>query len=210
MNIGIVGAGNVGGALGRRWAAAGHSIKFGLRDPRKSEVVDLVKKCGPNTSAVSVAEAAAFGEVVTIATPWPATQTAIEGAGDLSGKIVIDCRNPLKSDLRGLAIGHTTSAAEQVASWAKGARLVKCFNTTGANNMEDPNYGGDRPVMFLCGDDNNAKKIVMKLGEDIGFEMVDVGKIDIARLLEPVAMLWIHLAFTTPLGRDFAFKLLRR
>jgi len=64
--------------------------------------------------------------------------------------------------------------------------------------------------MFLCGDDNNAKKIVMKLGEDIGFEMVDAGKIDIARLLEPVAMLWIHLAFTTPLGRDFAFKLLRR
>src|SRR5438552_17553596 len=129
MNIGIVGAGNVGGALGIIWTAASHSIKFGLRDTRKSEVVDLVKKCGPNTSAVSVAEEAAFGEVVTIATPWPATQTAIEGAGDLSGKIVIDCRNPLKSDLRGLAIGHTTSAAEQVASCAKGARLVKCFTT---------------------------------------------------------------------------------
>src|SRR5207247_3963620 len=144
MNIGIVGAGNVGGALGRRWAAAGHSIKFSLRDPRKSEVVDLVKKCGPNTSAVSVAEAAAFGEVVTIATPWPATQTAIEGAGDLSGKSVIDCTTPLKSDLSGLAISHTTSAAEQVASWAKAARRVQCITTTRATNMKGRNYGGHR------------------------------------------------------------------
>lgn len=210
MNIGIIGAGNVGGALGKRWAVAGHKVKFGVRDPRKSEVTELVKKCGANVSAVSVGEAAAFGEVVTIATPWPATQAAIESAGDLSGKIVIDCTNPLKPDLSGLAIGHTTSAAEQVASWAKGARVVKCFNTTGANNMENPNYGGDQPVMFLCGDDADAKKIVTKLGEDVGFEMIDAGGIEIARLLEPVAMLWIHLAFTTPLGRDFAFKLVRR
>ena len=88
--------------------------------------------------------------------------------------------------------------------------MVKCFNTTGANNMENPHYGDDQPMMFLCGDDANAKGVVMKLGQDVGFEMIDAGELAIARLLEPVAMLWIHLAFRRGLGRDFAFKLLRR
>jgi hypothetical protein len=106
-------------------------------------------------------------------------------------------------------VGHDTSAAEQVASWAKGARVVKCFNTTGAENMANPRFGADRAVMFLAGDDEAAKKSVVKLGEDLGFEMVDAGALSIARLLEPVAMLWIRLAFRRGLGRDFAFKLLR-
>ena len=210
MNIGIIGAGNVSGALGKRWTATGHNIKFGVRDANKPEVVALLGKCGANASAGSVAEAAAFGELIAIATPWPATRAAIESAGHLAGKIVIDCTNPVKPDLSGLAIGHTTSAAEQVASWAKGARVLKCFNTTGANNMENPHYRGDRPVMFLCGDDADAKGVVMKLGQDVGFEMIDAGDLAIARLLELVAMLWIHLAFRGGLGRDFAFKLLRR
>ncbi len=130
MNIGIIGAGNVGGALGKPWTATGHNIKFGVRDANKPEVVALLGKCGANASASSVAEAAAFGEVIAIATPWPATRPAIESAGDLAGKIVIDCTNPVRPDLSGLAIGHTTSAGEQVASWAKGARVVKCFNTS--------------------------------------------------------------------------------
>ena len=76
--------------------------------------------------------------------------------------------------------------------------------------MENPHYGGDRPVTFLCGDAADAKGAVMKLGEDVGFEMIDAGELAIARLLEPVAILWIHLAFRGGLGRDFAFKLLRR
>ncbi len=118
MNIGIIGAGNVGGALGKRWTATGHNIKFGVREANKPEVVALLGKCGANASAGSVAEAAAFGELIAIATPWPATRAAIESAGHLAGKIVIDCTNPVKPDLSGLAIGHTTSAAEQVASWA--------------------------------------------------------------------------------------------
>ena len=93
---------------------------------------------------------------------------------------------------------------------AKGARVVKCFNTTGANNMENPSYGDDQPVMFLCGDAADAKDIVMKLGQEVGFEMIDAAELATARLLEPVAMRWIHLAFRGGLGRDFAFKLLRR
>ena len=209
MKIGIIGSGNVGGALGQRWAAAGHDIKFGARDTAKPELVALVRKIGARASAGSVAEAAAFGDVLVLTTPWNGTRAAIESAGDVAGKIVVDCTNPLKADLSGLSIGLDTSAAEQVAQWAKGARVVKCFNTTGAENMVSPLFGSDRAVMFLAGDDDAAKAVVGKLGEELGFEMVDAGRLEIARLLEPVAMLWIHLAFKRGFGRDFAFKLLR-
>jgi hypothetical protein len=196
--------------LGVGWAGAGHNVKFGVRDTRKPEVQALLKKIGQNATAGSVAEAAAFGEVVVLTTPWEATQAVIRSAGNLASKIVIDCTNPLKADLSGLTIGHNTSAAEEVAKWAVGARVVKCFNTTGSNNMENPCFGNDRAVMFMAGDDQSAKSTVQQLGQDLGFEMVDAGNLQAARLLEPVAMLWIHLAFQQGLGRDFAFKLVRR
>jgi 8-hydroxy-5-deazaflavin:NADPH oxidoreductase len=210
MNVGIIGAGSVGGALGKRWAAAGHKIKFGVRDAAKPDVQRLLRDCGRDAVAGTVADAVQFGELVVLTTPFPAAQAALESSGDLTGKIVVDCTNPLKPDLSGLSIGHHTSAAEQVASWAKGARVVKCFNTTGANNMENPTYPDGRPVMFCCGDDAGANAAVMKLGADAGFEMIDAGKLEIARLLEPLAMLWIHLAYRGGLGREFAFRLMRR
>lgn len=210
MNIGIIGAGSVGGALGTGWAKAGHQIKFGVRDTAKPEIVALLKSIGARATAGSVADAAAFGEAVVLTTPWPAAQQAIASAGNLAGKVLVDCTNPLKPDLSGLTIGHETSAAEQVAQWATGARVVKCFNTTGADNMANPKYDGDRLVMFLAGDDANAKAAVGKLGGDLGFEMIDAGNLQAARLLEPVAMLWIHLAYKCGFGRNFAFKLVRR
>ncbi len=210
MNIGIIGAGNVGGALGKGWAAAGHTVKFGVRDSHKPEVLELLKLIGGRASAGSVAEAAAFGEVVVLTTPWNATQAALASAGNLAGKILVDCTNPLKEGLAGLSIGHTTSAGEEVAKWAKDARVVKAFNTTGANNMENPDYGKDRIVMFIAGDDAAAKATVKKLAENLRFEPVDAGSLEQARLLEPLAMLWIHLAFKQSLGRNFAFKLARR
>ena len=210
MNIAIIGAGNVGGALGKSWAKAGHKIKFGLRDTAKPEVTSLLRDIGAGASVGSAAEAAAFGEVVVLTTPWTATQAAVQSAGNLAGKILVDCTNPLKSDLSGLMVGLETSGAELIAHWATGARVVKCFNTTGSDNMANSNYGKDRVVMFLAGDDAAARKIVAQLGEDLGFEMIDAGNLQIARLLEPVALLWIHLAFKGGFGRNFAYKLLRR
>jgi 8-hydroxy-5-deazaflavin:NADPH oxidoreductase len=210
MNIGIIGAGNVGGALGKGWAKVGHKIKYGLRDAPKPEVLALLKDIGPNASPGGVAEAAAFGEVVVLTTPWNATQSAVQSAGSLAGKIVVDCTNPLKPDLSGLAIGPDTSAAQQIAQWAKGARVVKCFNTTGAGNMANPKYGNDRVAMLLAGDDAAAKKTCAKLGEDLGFEMIDAGNLPTARLLEQAAVLFAQLAFKAGLGTNFAFKLLRR
>jgi len=210
VKIAIIGAGNVGGTLGKAWAKTGHDIFFGVRHPKDDKTRQLVQSLGNKAQAGTVAEAAAFGEVVVLATPWPATQAAVREAGNLRGKVVIDCTNPLKPDVSGLEVGFTTSGAEQVAQWAKGAKVFKAFNTTGSNNMADPVISGIRTVMFVCGDDEAAKSVVMQLAADIGFDAVDAGKLEQARLLEPWAMLWISLAFQRGMGRDFGFALLRR
>jgi hypothetical protein len=157
-----------------------------------------------------VAEAAASGEVIVLATPWPAAKDAIKAAGSLAGKVVVDCTNPLKPDFAGLAFGYTTSGAEQVAEWAKGAKVFKAFNQTGFNIMADPTFDGRRAVIFVCGDDAAQKPTVLKLATDIGFEAIDAGSLVIARLLEPYGMLWIHLAYAQGMGRNFAFVLHRR
>ncbi len=123
---------------------------------------------------------------------------------------MIDCTNPLKPDLSGLALGHTTSAGQEIARRATGARVVKAFNTTGAENMKRPQFGSQRATMFICGDDAGAKDVVSGLVRDAGFDVVDAGALQIARLLEPLAMLWIHLAYGQRMGTGFAFGLLRR
>jgi 8-hydroxy-5-deazaflavin:NADPH oxidoreductase len=150
VNIGIIGSGNVGGTLGMAWAGRGHQILFSYsRDPKKLE--GLVASAGPNASAGSPAEAAQFGEVIVLAVPWPAVDDALQAAGSLAGKILIDCTNPLTSDLSGMEIGHTTSAAEEIARRASGARVVKAFNSIGAANMANPVFGSQRATMFFCG-----------------------------------------------------------
>lgn len=210
MKIAIIGAGNVGSTLGEAWARKGHDIFFGVRHPQDDKTRQLVRSLGGKGQAATVAEAAAFGEVVVLATPWHATEAAVRAAGDLRGKTVIDCTNPLKPDVSGLEVGFTTSGAERVAAWATGAKVFKAFNTTGSNNMADPVINGVRTVMFVCGDDEGAKAVVMRLAFDLGFDAVNAGGLEQARLLEPWAMLWISLAFRGGLGRDFGFALLRR
>jgi len=111
----IIGAGNVGGTLGRAWAKKGHDIFFGVRHPNDDKTRQLIQSIGTKAQAGTVAEAAAFGQVVVLATPWQGTEAAVRAAGDLRGKTVIDCTNPLKPDVSGLELGFTTSAAERVA-----------------------------------------------------------------------------------------------
>ena len=210
MTIGIIGSGNVGGTLGTRWAQAGHQVIFGSRNPQATDIQNLLAKTGATARAASQQEAAHSAEVLLIATPWPATRAAIQGLGDLAGKVVIDATNPLAAGLSGLEIGTTTSAGEQVASWARGAKVVKAFNTVGFNIMANPAFGTDRPVLFYCGDDGSAKNTVRSLIEPLGFEPIDAGPLRQARLLEPFALLWISLALQYGQGREIAFKLLRR
>jgi len=214
MNIAVIGAGNVGGTLGTRWAKLGHQLVFGVRNPADPKIQKLLSAAGAKARAASPAEAVASAAVVALTVPWEGAQNAVQSAGNLSGKVLIDATNPVLMGAeglsKGLVVGHTTSAAEQIASWAKGARVVKAFNTTGFGNMADPKYGAQNATMFICGDDAEARATVKKLSDELGFDTIDAGPLFAARYLEPMAMLWIHLAFVAGQGTNFAFKVLRR
>jgi NADPH-dependent F420 reductase len=210
MKIAVIGIGNVGGTLGTRWAIMNHEVVFGVREPTSPKVKSLLKLADNKAQAASVPDAVAASDVVVLATPWEAVADAIAVAGDLKGKVIVDCTNPVAERMSGLSIGQTTSAGERVAEWTKGARVIKAFNSTGANNMANPVYGEHKATMFICGDDPEAKAIVSNLAGDLGFDVCDSGPLRVARYLEPLAMLWIHLAYAQGLGREFAFTLLKR
>jgi len=203
MKIGIIGAGNVGKALGQRFAEAGHDVEFGLR--QGSEVA-----VPTGTSTGTVAEAAAYGEVVVVATPWAVAEQVVESAGDLNGKVLFDCMNSIRPDFSGLAFDLETSVGEQLALLAPGAKVVKIFNTVGYNIMLDPSFGGSKASMLYCGDDADAKAVGARLAADIGFDPVDAGPLIQARYLEALAWLWISMAIKYGHGREIAFELVKR
>lgn len=210
MKIGIIGAGNVGGALGKGWIARGHEVKFGVPDPAASKIGALLAELGTQATAGTPAEAAGFGNVVALAVPWQAAQDAIRNMGNLAGKTLFDCTNPIKTDFSGLEIGHTTSAGEMVAQWATGANVVKIFNTAGANIMADAKFASQLPAMFYCGDNADAKATAALLASELGFDPVDAGPLSQASLLEAAAWLWITMALKYGAGTDIAFALLKR
>ena len=203
MKIGIIGPGHVGSTLGSGWAKRGHEVLFGVRDQKNKDAVTQAKM-------VPVMEAAQSSDIVVLTVPWPAVSDALQSAGDLSGKIVLDATNPLLPDLSGLDTSVGKSAGEVVANLARGAKVVKIFNTTGYPNMANPDFHGQAATMFYCGDDDGAKKIAAGLASDLGFEPIDAGPITQARALEFLAFLWISLAFRQGLGVNIAFKLMRR
>jgi 8-hydroxy-5-deazaflavin:NADPH oxidoreductase len=213
MKLAIIGAGNVGSTLGTAWARkAGHEIFYGVRDPRSDKTQAALQKLAGKARAGAPAQAAAFGDMIVLTTPWPATEAAIRSMGDLSGRIILDATNPLARGPEGigLEIGHTTSAGEMVQGWAKGAFVFKTLNTTGFGNMADPVFGGVKSIMFVAGDDAANKPKVIDLVAALDFDVVDAGPLRNARLLEAHAMLWIDLALARGLGRDWAFARLKR
>ena len=209
MKIAVIGAGKVGSALGSGWAHVGHTIVFGVRDLAKGELKALCARTG--TKAALSADAAREGDVVVLALPWSVAENAVKSLGDLKGKIVIDCMNPLamKDGVLGLERGYTTSGGETVASWLPGAKVVKTFNQVGAEMMTAGHRFKTQPVMFLAGEDGAAKDTVGQLVSELGFEALDAGGIKQARILEPFAMVWINQALFRGLGRDWAFGVLR-
>jgi len=200
MKIAILGAGNVGTALGAGWARSGHEIFFGVRSPGKTGL----------KNAIYVREAAQSADVIVLAVPWSGVPDALRSAGDLTGKVILDATNPLLADLSGLDVEPGTSGGEKVAELAGGIPVVKIFNTTGFPNMVNPDYKGQFATMLYCGDDANAKSIAAGLALDLGFDPVDAGDLKQSRLLEPLALLWIKLALKQGLGLNIAFKLMRR
>ena len=209
MKIAVIGAGKVGSALGSGWAEVGHTIVFGVRDLAKAELKALCARTG--AEAALSADAAREGDIVVLALPWSVAENAVRSLGDLRGKIIIDCINPLamKDGALGLERGYTTSGGEAVASWIAGANVVKTFNQVGAEMMTAGRRFKTRPVMFLAGENDAAKATVGQLVTELGFEALDAGGMKQARILEPLAMVWINQALFRGLGRDWAFGVLR-
>jgi predicted dinucleotide-binding enzyme len=210
MKIGIIGSGNVGGALGKIWGKNGHEIIFSSRHP--GNLKGLAESIGENAYHGTVSEAVSFGDVIVLAVPWNQVNNALKSAGSFNGKVLVDCTNPLKQDLSGLEVGCDTSAAEQVAKQALDARVVKAFNTTFAALMSSRSRAFDSmmPTGFYCGDDNSAKSVVSSLIKETGLEPLDVGPLMSARYLELLGMLMIHLGFVRGMGTNIAMALLKR
>jgi predicted dinucleotide-binding enzyme len=209
MKVAVIGAGNVGGTLGRRWSESGHEVVFGVREPAAGKTRDLLDRCAPGTLAVTPGEAAAVADVVVLAVWWDAIEDVVAALGDLAGKIVIDCTNPLDADLR-LALGHDDSGGEAIARLAPGARVVKAFNTITWEAMADPRYGDRRATLFFCGGDETAVEIVSGLIRDLDLDPVHVGGLEMSRCLEPLALLWITEFRIRRPGSDYAFALIER
>jgi predicted dinucleotide-binding enzyme len=211
MKIGIIGAGNMGLGLGRRWLKAGHQVLFSYaRDIEKLEA--RVRSAAPGARVGTPVEAAQFGEVVVLAVPWSAYRDAVASAGSLAGKIVLSCVNPMNNTYSELLVGHTTSGAEEVAKIAKGARVVEAFNAVFAETLHSDSVelGNQVPTVFFCGDDSEAKQAVAQLIESIGLEAVDAGDLKAARSIEPLGLLFTRLAYGLGMGANLAPKLLRR
>lgn len=190
--IGIVGSGNVGGALGARLAEVGYSVRYGVREGR---------------AGVSIAEAAQ-SDAVFLAVPSAAVADAAKACGDTRA-IVVDCTNPVGPGLTHAPPPEGSNAA-LIAKLLPSARVVKGWNTFGSELHRDPRLAGDRADVPLAGDDAQAKKDLIALADRAGFRALDAGGLAHAGLLEAMALLWIHFAMRGGHGRQIAWKLLAR
>jgi predicted dinucleotide-binding enzyme len=201
MKLAVIGAGNVGGTLGKVLAAKGHDIVYGVSSAAKAD--------RPDRRLVS--DAIRDAEAVILATPWPVTENLVsQNASGLAGKIVIDATNPLKAGVMGLAVGFENSGAETLQRAAPSAKFYKAFNATGFQNMAQPRFPDGSAVMLIAGAPGAGMETVKRIVADVGFEAIDAGDLKTARLLEPFAMLWIHLTYAKGFGRDWAFRIARR
>ena len=208
--VAILGTGNVGGNLGVRFAQSEIGAVFGVREG--GDPSELLGRAGPGASALPVAQAVAGADVVFLTVPADVAVQAAGTAGNLSGKILVDCTNPVKFDAGGpvLAPPAGGSVAASLQAAYPGARMVKAFNGLGAEFHLDPNVAGKPADMFMAGDDPEAKKVVGALADRVGFRAIDARPVRNAAHLEAMAVVWIHLAVKGSMGRHFTFQLTPR
>ncbi|MDD8017053.1 MAG: NADPH-dependent F420 reductase [Bacteroidota bacterium] len=209
MNISIIGAGNIGGSLGKIWASKGHSIFFGVRNPNSEKTKKSLSEAGSTAIALFVKEAAQRSDVIVLATPWESVPEVVFQIVDMKNKILVDCTNPIRPN-PDWPLAQGTSAAEEIAKRLLGFHVVKAFNTLGAANLIDVQFNAVQADGFICGDDEASKAVVTQLAKEIGLRPVDVGGLRNAELLESLAKLWITLAYQQGIGPNIAFKLLQR
>lgn len=205
MKIAIIGTGNVGGALATKWAHKGHEIFLGVRDVSNFKGTDLLQN--PNTSLHKVQEAVAKSEVILMATPAITAIETTKSLGDTLGKVIIDAANIVNE--RGPS--GFNSVTDAIIAYTATDDVVKCFNTTGYNNMKDTAYGDQMLDMFVAGDSPHGKVVAIELAHDAGFgACYDIGGNDKFDLMEQFARFWINLALNQGHGRDIGFKVLKR
>lgn len=202
MKVLVIGTGNMGAGFVKQLAAAGHQVSVTGRDLAKAEA--LAQQHG--ASAVALEGAAKDVAAVVVATPYEQAVAALRTVGDLSGQIIIDITNPLTPDYMGLTIGHSTSAAEEIAQAVPTAQVVKGFNTVFAQVLaEGADFGqGQQVSVFLASDSDRAKQTAKSLAESMGFAAVDAGGLKNARYLEPLAGLNIYFGYGAGLGTGIA------
>jgi 8-hydroxy-5-deazaflavin:NADPH oxidoreductase len=205
MNIAIIGSGNVGGALAQSFIQAGHMVLIGAQLPLSEKSIKLATVIGEDRFT-SVENAARQAEVIIITTPPEAVLAIIPQLGDVQQKIIIDTTNSVRTKPEGYA-----TAYHAIKEKTGTELLVKCFNSTGFENMRNPVYNGEGIDMFCAGNNKEAKAVATKLATDIGFATCyDFGGDDKVQLLEQLALSWINLAIMQGHGRNLAFKLIRR
>lgn len=212
--IGILGTGDVGQALGTGFLSLGCEVKMGSREANNEKAKGWAEKQGAKASFGTFTEAAQFGEILVLATLGSATIHAIELAGvsHFDGKVVMDTTNPLtfsNDQPPQLFVGHTDSLGEQVQRKLPLAHVVKAFNTVGNAHMVHPQFKDGPPDMFLGGNDADAKKVISELCQEFGWNSMDLGGIQTARLLEPMCLVWVYCAIRMG-SWNHAFKLLKK
>jgi predicted dinucleotide-binding enzyme len=216
MRIGVLGTGDVGRTLGSAFVTLGHDVKMGARSAASEKALAWAREAGPKASAGTFADAAAYGDLVVLATLGVANEAALLSAGpeSLGGKVVVDTTNPLdfsKGIPPTLAVSGRDSGGEQVQRLLPDARVVKAFNTVGHAHMFRPDFPGGPPDMFICGDDAEAKGDVATILGDFGWGVVDVGGVESSRYLEAMCLVWVLYAFSSdPPSWNHAFKLLTK
>lgn len=189
--IAIIGTGDVAIALGPEFAAQGHTIVYGSRDPAREEVRELVAKTGDDASVTTPRDAAEHADIVVLAVPGMLVEDITLGLGDLAGKIIIDPTNPLNRGDAGFTHAVDTSNAEIIQAVAPGAHVVKAFNALSWRTMIDPDSAGGPVSIPLAGNSDVAKQKVAELVEGMGLEAIDVGPVENAHWLEGMLILWI-------------------
>lgn len=193
--IAIIGTGDVAGALGPEFAQQGHEIVYGSRDPSRDSVADLVERTGAGASATGQSESVTGADIVVMAVPGDVAEDVTRGLGDLSGKIVIDPTNRVGSGDDGALeypVRAGTSNAELIQAAAPDARVVKAFNTLNYRTMVDPERAGGPVTIPIVGDDEDAKDVVAELVEGMDLEVMDLGPLRYARMLEEMLVVWAN------------------
>lgn len=201
----------MGKALGKCFARAGHDVMFGTRTVNR--VAEWVNQEAINARYGSYAEAAQYGEILLLVTRWGNTQAAIEAAGSFDDKILIDCTNPDGADgFYHISTGRISSGAEEIAKWARGAKVGKAFNHIyGSMLLEGTKFDDEVPTAFYCSDDEKAKEVIVLLATELGLDPVDLGGLRNARYLEPLGGLTAHLGEQMKWGgENIGIKFLRR